>query len=148
MRSLCAFVVFLVLAAATAENYLDETFSEDSWADNWIYSEHSGKEFGKFALSHGKFWNDPENDKGIQTLQDAKFYAISRKFTPFSNKDKTLVVQFSVKHEQNIDCGGGYVKVFDCSLDQKNMHGESPYQIMFGPRRINSLICPAYGHYT
>ena len=25
--------------------------------------------------------------------------------------DKTLVVQFTVKHEQKIDCGGGYVKV-------------------------------------
>jgi calreticulin len=42
------------------------------------------------------------------------------------------VIQFSVKHEQNIDCGGGYLKIFDCSLDQKDMHGESPYLIMFG----------------
>jgi len=31
-----------------------------------------------------------------------------------------------------MDCGGGYVKLFDCSLDAKDMHGESPYQIMFG----------------
>lgn len=69
---------------------------------------------------------------GIQTSQDARFYAISKKFTPFSNKDKTLVIQFTVKHEQNIDCGGGYIKVFDCSLDQKDMHGETPYEIMFG----------------
>lgn len=38
-----------------------------------------------------------------------------------------------MKHEQNIDCGGGYIKVFDCSLDQKDMHGESPYLLMFGP---------------
>merc|ERR1712165_236214 len=38
-----------------------------------------------------------------------------------------------VKHEQNIDCGGGYAKLFDCSLDQTNMHGDSPYHIMFGP---------------
>ena len=49
-----------------------------------------------------------------------------------SNVDKPLVIQFTVKHEQNIDCGGGYVKVFDCSLDQADMHGESPYKIMFG----------------
>lgn len=70
---------------------------------------------------------------GIQTSQDARFYAASRKFDGFSNEDKPLVVQFSVKHEQNIDCGGGYVKLFDCSLDQTDMHGESPYEIMFGP---------------
>jgi len=70
---------------------------------------------------------------GLKTSEDARFYALSHKFKPFSNKDKTLVIQFSVKHEQNIDCGGGYVKVFDCKLDQKDMHGESPYELMFGP---------------
>merc|ERR1719312_624023 len=61
------------------------------------------------------------------------FYALSAEHTAFSNKDKPLVVQFTVKHEQNIDCGGGYVKLFDCSLEQADMHGESPYNIMFGP---------------
>jgi len=77
---------------------------------------------------------------GIQTSQDARFYALSRKFTPFSNKDKTLVIQFTVKHEQNIDCGGGYVKIFDCSLDQKDMHGESPYEIMFGKFLYQNML--------
>lgn len=38
-----------------------------------------------------------------------------------------------MRHEQNIDCGGGYIKVFDCALDQESLHGESPYLIMFGP---------------
>ena len=69
---------------------------------------------------------------GIQTSQDARFYALSKEFKPFSNADKPLVIQFTVKHEQNIDCGGGYAKIFDCSLDQKDMHGDSPYLIMFG----------------
>ena len=69
---------------------------------------------------------------GIKTSEDARFYGLSTKFDPKSNKDKPLVIQFSVKHEQNIDCGGGYVKVFDCSLDPKDLHGESPYKIMFG----------------
>lgn len=48
---------------------------------------------------------------GLKTTQDAKFYAISAKFDSFSNEGKALVVQFTVKHEQKIDCGGGYVKV-------------------------------------
>ena len=87
---------------------------------------------GKFALSAGKFYGDAEKDKGVQTSQDAKFYAMSAKFDKFSNEGKTTVVQFTVKHEQNIDCGGGYVKVFPSTLDQKDMHGESPYNIMFG----------------
>merc|ERR1719361_123475 len=61
------------------------------------------------------------------------FYALSSEFKPFSNKENPIVVQFTVKHEQNIDCGGGYIKLFDCKLDQADMHGESPYNIMFGP---------------
>lgn len=52
---------------------------------------------------------------GIQTSEDAKFYGLSAKFEKaFSNEGQNLVIQFSVKHEQNIDCGGGYAKV-SCS---------------------------------
>lgn len=85
---------------------------------------------------------------GIQTSQDARFYAISSRFEPFSNRDKTLVVQFTVKHEQNIDCGGGYVKLFPASLNQEDMHGDSEYNIMFGgsqraPPALCSLWCCA-----
>lgn len=42
------------------------------------------------------------------------------------------MVQFTVKHEQNIDCGGGYVKLFPAGLSQEDMHGDSEYNIMFG----------------
>lgn len=69
---------------------------------------------------------------GLRTTQDARFYGISAKFDSFSNEGKTLVIQFTVKHEQNIDCGGGYVKVYPKDVDQKNLHGDSPYYIMFG----------------
>ncbi|XP_014098743.1 calreticulin [Bactrocera oleae] len=116
-----------------SEIYLEDNFKDDTWENLWIYSKHPGKEFGKFVRSSGRFYRDENVDKGLQTSQDARFYAVSRKFEPFSNDNKNLIIQFSVKHEQNIDCGGGYVKIFDCSLDQTDMHGESPYEIMFGP---------------
>ena len=100
--------------------------------EGWVQSTHKGAEAGKFVVTAGKFYGDAEKDKGIQTSQDAKFYALSKEFKPFSNAEKPLVIQFTVKHEQNIDCGGGYAKIFDCSLDQTDMHGDSPYLIMFG----------------
>ena len=49
--------------------------------------------------------------------------AISTKFPSFSNKDKTLIIQYVVKHEQNIDCGGGYMKLFPSTVDQQKLHG-------------------------
>jgi hypothetical protein len=64
---------------------------------------------------------------GIQTTPDSRFYAISAEFPEFSNRGKILVLQFSVKHEQKIECGGGYVKLFNV-LDQKTFGGDSPYR--------------------
>ncbi|XP_071537066.1 calreticulin [Panulirus ornatus] len=132
MKFLCI-AALLGFVVVEAKIFFQERFSDADWDSRWVQSEHKGKEFGAFKLTAGKFYGDPEEDKGIQTSQDARFYGLSSKFEPFSNKDTPLIIQFSVKHEQNIDCGGGYLKVFDCSLDQKDMHGESPYLIMFGP---------------
>jgi len=131
MRLLLAFALFGV---AVSEVFFDEKFDDgEAWESRWVQSTHKGAEAGKFELTAGKFYGDAEKDKGLQTSQDARFYGISAEHKPFSNRDKPLVVQFTVKHEQNIDCGGGYVKMFDCSIDQTDMHGDSPYNVMFGP---------------
>merc|ERR1711966_375728 len=66
-----------------------------------------------------------------QTSQDAKFYAISTAAKEFSNDGKTLVIQYTVKHEQDIDCGGGYLKLG--AFDKEKFEGSSEYNIMFGP---------------
>ncbi|KAL4235741.1 hypothetical protein ACF0H5_004133 [Mactra antiquata] len=130
MKILCLLAVFGV---ACAKVLFEETF-DDGWEDRWVQSTHKGAEAGKFVWSAGKFYGDAEKDKGIQTSQDARFYALSAKFDDkFSNEGKDLVIQFTVKHEQNIDCGGGYVKLFASDLTQTDMHGDSPYNIMFGP---------------
>jgi hypothetical protein len=51
-------------------------------------------------------------DKGIKTSQDARFYSLTAPFdVEFDNKGKDLVLSYTVKHEQNIDCGGAYIKV-------------------------------------
>jgi len=49
----------------------------------------------------------------------------------FSNDGKTLVIQYSVKHEQDIDCGGAYLKLG--AYDSEKFEGSSEYNIMFGP---------------
>jgi calreticulin len=127
------FACILGLALSEPTTYFREEFN-DGWESRWVPSTHKGSEQGKFIWSAGKFYGDADKDKGIQTSQDARFYGLSAKFDEaFSNEGKTLVIQFTVKHEQNIDCGGGYAKVFPSDLDQKDMHGDSPYYIMFGP---------------
>jgi len=135
MRLILVSFLLACVGLLNATIYFKEEFDSPKWAERWVQSEFSGKEFGKFDWTAGKFYGDDIKDKGIKTSQDARFYAVSSKFeeNKFSNEGKDLVIQYTVKHEQNIDCGGGYLKLFDCSLDQKQMHGESPYLIMFGP---------------
>jgi len=128
-------ILGLFAAVATAEVFLDERFNDgDEWKSRWIQSKHKS-DYGEWKVTAGKFYGDAEDDKGIQTSQDARFYAIGRRFEKAmpSNEGKTLVVQFTAKHEQNIDCGGGYVKVMAEGADLADFHGETPYHIMFGP---------------
>jgi len=134
MKRLSLLVLFGLLAAASATVYFQETFDKD-WENRWVKSKHFEKDGtqGAWGYTAGKFYNDAEEDKGLQTSQDAKFYGISAGFKEFSNKGKDLVVQYSVKHEQNIDCGGGYIKLLPGGFDQADFHGDTPYNIMFGP---------------
>jgi len=69
----------------------------------------------------------------VQTSTDARFYKASAHFPKFSNKGKPLVLQYTVKHEQDLDCGGAYLKLAPPGLEQKSFTGDSAYNIMFGP---------------
>jgi len=124
---------FILLASAKV--YFQEEF-DATWKDRWVQSnwKESDGTRGEFGWTAGKYYNDAEADKGLQTTQDARFYAISAKIPePFSNEGKDLVLQYQVKHEQNIDCGGGYIKLAPSTVDQKSFNGDSEYNIMFGP---------------
>jgi len=89
-------------------------------------------DLGEWKWTAGEWYGDA-SDKGIQTSPDARFHGISAKLdAPFTNKGTPLVVQFSVKHEQDLDCGGAYIKLLG-DIDQDKFGGDTPYQIMFGP---------------
>ncbi|XP_003464290.2 calreticulin-3 isoform X2 [Cavia porcellus] len=121
------------LRVALATVYFQEEFLDgERWRNRWVPSTNDSR-LGHFRLSSGKFYGHKEKDKGLQTTQDSRFYAISARFPPFSNKGRTLVLQYTVKHEQKMDCGGGYVKLFPADLDPRTLNSQSPYYIMFGP---------------
>lgn len=131
------FSSFLLACSVHAKVYFKETF-DDSWTERWEKSKwKEGEESeGDWKHTAGKWYGDAEGDKGIQTTPDARFYAIWAEMPEaFDNKDKDLVLQYSVKHEQKLDCGGGYLKLIpESSKDQmEKFGGDTPYSIMFGP---------------
>jgi len=131
--SLLLFLLGLV-ALCSAKVYFKETFDE-GWEVRWVKSKNKESEGtqGPWGWTAGKYYNDEKADKGLQTSVDARFYQISAEFPEFSNKGKDLILQYSVKHEQKIDCGGGYLKIMPPGIDQNDFHGDSPYNVMFGP---------------
>ena len=70
------------------------------------------------------------NFVGIQTSSDAKHFAISAKIPELSNKNRTLVLQYSIKFEQEIECGGGYIKLLSGFVNQKKFGGDTPYRFV------------------
>jgi len=134
MNASLLLTLLALVVAASATTHFKEEF-DGAWADRWVQSDFKSAEGtrGDFVLSHGKFYGDAEADKGVQTTQDARFYAYTAKFPTFSNEGKDLVLQYTVKHEQKIDCGGGYIKILPGTVDQEHFNGDSEYNIMFGP---------------
>jgi len=115
-----------VVLTAHASVVFKETF--DNGASKWVKSQ-AKSDFGDMKVTEGKY----KGDNGFQTAQDARFYGyIATADSAFDNEDKTLVFSFSVTHEQNIDCGGGYLKVLP-KTEGKDFNGDSKYYIMFGP---------------
>jgi len=134
MNASLLFLLLGLAALCSAKVYFKETF-DVGWESRWVKSKHKESEGtqGPWGWTAGKFYNDEKADKGLQTSVDARFYQISAEFPEFSNKGKDLIMQYSVKHEQKIDCGGGYLKIMPPGIDQADFHGDSPYNIMFGP---------------
>jgi len=127
----CTILTSALLAAASAETYFTEDFN--SGMDKWVGSEaKAAAERGVFTTEAGKFYGDEKNLK-LKTSQDARHYHSTAKLAkPFNSKGKTTVLQYVVKNEQDIDCGGSYIKLLG-DVDQKKFSGDSDYSVMFGP---------------
>lgn len=128
MRSL------ILISAVSATVHLHETFPSAKVPSHWVVTEDTSKEYGKWAVSAGKFFADATGSLGLQTTEDAKFYSISTRLSETLDTSAVpLIVQFSVKHEQSIDCGGGYVKLMERGFEGKEFNGDTQYAVMFGP---------------
>eukprot|EP01088_Endostelium_zonatum_P008166 TRINITY_DN207_c0_g1_i1.p1 TRINITY_DN207_c0_g1~~TRINITY_DN207_c0_g1_i1.p1 ORF type:complete len:396 (-),score=119.38 TRINITY_DN207_c0_g1_i1:156-1343(-) len=135
MNKVSLLIVFLIgITCITATTYFSEDF-DNGWESRWVISKVKEQDgtLGEWNHTAGRYFNDAQKDLGIQTSEDARFYQISAKFPKFSNAGKDLVIQYSVKFDQVIDCGGAYIKLLPPGLDQSRFEGESAYNIMFGP---------------
>jgi len=134
LSTLFGLFALLFVVYVSCETHFEEEFGK-GWDNRWVVSswKKSEGQAGEFKVTAGDYYGDKEADKGLQTTQDARFYATSAKFPSFSNKGKDLVLQYSVKYTQKIGCGCAYIKLLPSTLDQEHFSGDSDYHIMFGP---------------
>ena len=127
-------LVGLCLLVGTKGKVLFREEFDEGWEKRWSKSQWKHDQQGEFVWTKGKWFGDPEMAYGIQTSQDVKFYERSCKLPiPITTGAAPFVLQYSVKFEQVIDCGGGYIKLVGANYDEANFGGETPLLLMFGP---------------
>merc|ERR1719373_474087 len=121
-------------ALVSGNVHFSETFN-DGWESRWTTSKWKESEGtqGKWVASAGKWFKDEQENTGLQTGEDSRFFGISASFDSFSNSDKDLIVQYQAKYEKDIECGGGYVKLGPKMDDPSKFGDPTVYNIMFGP---------------
>ncbi|SPO04218.1 probable calcium-binding protein precursor cnx1 [Cephalotrichum gorgonifer] len=97
--------------------------------EQWAY-------VGEWAVQEPVVYKGMEGDEGLVVKNAAAHHAISAKFpNKIDNTGKTLVVQYEVKLQNGLECGGAYLKLLreNKALHQEEFSNATPYVIMFGP---------------
>ncbi|KAI5786438.1 Calreticulin family-domain-containing protein [Peziza echinospora] len=126
-----------------------EQFTDD-WQKRWTPSRATVKDrtdnenwayVGQWAVEEPHVLKGIEGDKGLVVKNAAAHHAISAKFDkPLDNTGKTLVVQYEVKLQNGLECGGAYLKLLkdNAALHAEEFSNASPYVIMFGPDKCGA----------
>ncbi|KXG53132.1 Concanavalin A-like lectin/glucanase, subgroup [Penicillium griseofulvum] len=107
---------------------------DDKSEDEWAY-------VGEWAVEEPSVFKGIDGDKGLVVKNAAAHHAISAKFPKkIDNKGKTLVVQYEVKPQNSLVCGGAYLKLLqeNKKLHQEEFSNGTPYVVMFGPDKCGA----------
>ncbi|KAI5478490.1 calnexin [Pseudohyphozyma bogoriensis] len=126
-----------------------EQFTED-WSDRWSPSkatkeEKAGEVFsyvGKWSVEEPTVYPGIIGDEGLVLKSKAAHHAISVPFDEVLDPSgKPLVVQYEVKLQKLLECGGAYIKLLtdsDVGIQAEEFSDQTPYTIMFGPDRCGA----------
>ncbi|KAG2571878.1 hypothetical protein PVAP13_7KG122636 [Panicum virgatum] len=136
-RALLLLLVSALLVQIRASDpLLYESFDED-FEGRWVVSK---KDEYQGVWKRAK--SDGHEDYGLLVSEKARKYAIIKELEePVTLKDGTVVLQFEVRLQNGLECGGAYIKYIrpqEAGWDAKEFDNETPYTIMFGPDKCGS----------
>ncbi|KAK3443437.1 hypothetical protein EUGRSUZ_B03570 [Eucalyptus grandis] len=86
--------------------------------------------------------SEGHDDYGLLVSEKARKYAIVKELDEIvSLKDGTIALQYEVRLQNGLECGGAYLKYLrpqDAGWKVKEFDNDSPYTIMFGPDKCGS----------
>ncbi|KAK2950409.1 putative Calnexin like protein [Blattamonas nauphoetae] len=128
------FSLILLASLLQCEIFFKEDFSGD-WQQRWIQSDvKQGNDRGEFAIEPPKKTPNKETNKGLKTKKDGAFYQISADIGKTLNfVNKTFIFSYTIKNEQELRCGGTYIKLLSEKAKQAEFGSDSPFKLMFGP---------------
>lgn len=142
MTSQLLLLMFVMIASfsfqirSSSDAIVYESF-EESFEGRWIVSEKDDYS-GVWKLSK----SEGHDDHGLLVSEKARKYAIVKELDEaLSLKDKTIVLQYEVRLQNGLECGGAYLKYLrpqEAGWKAKEFGNESPYSIMFGPDKCGS----------
>lgn len=123
-----------------------EQFDSDDWSNVWKISQaKKDDEFsyvGEWSVEAPIIFPGLEGDKGLVLKTKAAHHAIHANLPEvFDNRDNTLVLQYEVKLQQGLSCGGAYLKLLSAQggpNETTEFSNESTYQVMFGPDKCGT----------
>ncbi|UZJ52054.1 hypothetical protein CBS101457_001374 [Exobasidium rhododendri] len=131
-----------------------EQFTPD-WESRWTPSSATKEQTGGEVFSYVGKWSVEEptvfpgliGDAGLVAKSKAAQHAISAPFAKAVDakaaalEGKPLVIQYEVKLQNSLSCGGAYMKLLTEGADgiqAKEFSDKTPYTIMFGPDKCGS----------
>lgn len=115
-----------------------EQFTDD-WSSRWSPSEATKEQKEGEVFSYSGKWSVEEptvfpgliGDQGLVLKTKANQHAISAQFDKVIDpKDKPLVVQYEVKMQKGLSCGGAYLKLLtesDQGIQEKEFSDKTPW---------------------
>ncbi|GEQ69192.1 hypothetical protein JCM33374_g2863 [Metschnikowia sp. JCM 33374] len=115
------------------EQFLASDLSESGWITSRASKIDGSSYKGQWTIKESHKYPGYNGEKGLVMVSEADFFAISKLLpTPVIKGDQDLVLQYEVKFQDGVTCGGAYLKLVS-DLDPLSFSDNSRYEIMFGP---------------
>jgi calnexin len=118
----------------TGPYFLFQPFSDETWQTTWSVSNITNVT-GAWQLEETAKPQAVPGEKMLFMKTTSAHYGLSTKFrTPLIPANKPLIVQYEVRVQDTLECGGAYVKLFGRdNFEPDTLSNETRYIIMFGP---------------